>query len=123
MRRVSWTLALGAVLALGLGSFPLDAEAHGWRHRHRHHHHHHGYVHGYWGWWGPRVVVGVAPPYWGVGPGWAYPPYWYDEPDAYVERPDPPREGYWHYCESAGGYYPEVPSCPEPWVKVPPTPE
>ena len=26
---------------------------------------------------------------------------------------------YWYYCPSYGGYYPSVPSCPEPWVPVP----
>jgi hypothetical protein len=29
-------------------------------------------------------------------------------------------EAYWYYCSSAQAYYPTVPSCPEPWVKVPP---
>ena len=27
---------------------------------------------------------------------------------------------YWYYCSSARAYYPRVPTCPEPWVKVPP---
>jgi uncharacterized protein DUF3300 len=31
-----------------------------------------------------------------------------------------PSESYWYYCPSAGAYYPTVPSCPEPWIKVPP---
>ena len=25
----------------------------------------------------------------------------------------------WYFCQSAGGYYPSVQSCPEPWIKVP----
>jgi hypothetical protein len=25
----------------------------------------------------------------------------------------------WYFCQSANGYYPNVPSCPEPWIKVP----
>jgi hypothetical protein len=29
-------------------------------------------------------------------------------------------EAYWYYCSSAGAYYPTAPSCPEPWIKVPP---
>jgi hypothetical protein len=45
-----------------------------------------------------------------------------EEPEVYIERPGPPAEGYWYYCESAEAYYPRVPSCPEPWLKVPPTP-
>ena len=30
---------------------------------------------------------------------------------------------YWYYCDSAGGYYPDVETCPEPWVRVPPRAE
>jgi hypothetical protein len=31
-----------------------------------------------------------------------------------------PAQSYWYYCSSARAYYPTVPTCPEPWVKVPP---
>ena len=31
-----------------------------------------------------------------------------------------PAQAYWYYCPSARAYYPTAPSCPEPWVKVPP---
>ncbi len=31
-----------------------------------------------------------------------------------------PAQAYWYYCASASAYYPTVPACPEPWVKVPP---
>lgn len=31
-----------------------------------------------------------------------------------------PAQAYWYYCASARAYYPTAPSCPEPWVKVPP---
>jgi hypothetical protein len=31
-----------------------------------------------------------------------------------------PAQSYWYYCSSAREYYPTVPTCPEPWVKVPP---
>ncbi len=123
MCRAFSLLAFALALALATWAVPGAAEAHGWRHGH-HRHHHHG--HYYRGWWGPRVVIGVPPPYW----GWAYPPPWvaypprvvHEEPEVYIERPDPPVEGYWHYCEPEGGYYPRIPSCPEPWIKVPPTP-
>jgi hypothetical protein len=124
MRRAICVLAFGAGLWAAGWAVPEVAEAHGWAHGH-----HHGRYYGpyYRGWWGPRVVVGVARPYW----GWGYPPPWVaypprvirQEPEVYIERPDPPAEGYWHYCESAGGYYPRIPSCPEPWIKVPPTPQ
>ena len=78
----------------------------------------------------------------GVGPYWGYPywgwssPYWYYPPPVYAPRvvvqeapvyvqqpvatPAPAPEQYWHYCESAKGYYPTVPNCPEQWIKVAP---
>ena len=31
-----------------------------------------------------------------------------------------PTQSYWYYCSSARAYYPTVPTCPEPWTKVPP---
>ena len=31
-----------------------------------------------------------------------------------------PAQSYWYYCSSARAYYPTAPTCPEPWVKVPP---
>ncbi len=35
-----------------------------------------------------------------------------------LDRPLPVQ--YWYYCPSLGGYYPNVPTCPESWVQVPP---
>jgi hypothetical protein len=138
MRRAFCVLAFGSALLAAAWAVPDAAQADGWRHgrqprpyyRPYHRPYYGPYYRPYYrGWWGPRVVIGVAPPppYW----GWGYPPPWVaypppvirEEPEVYIERPDPPAEGYWHYCESAGGYYPRIPSCPEPWIKVPPTPE
>ena len=31
-----------------------------------------------------------------------------------------PAQSCWYYCASAGAYYPTAPTCPEPWIKVPP---
>src|SRR5262245_54700802 len=31
-----------------------------------------------------------------------------------------PSQSYWYYCPNAGAYYPTTPTCPEPWIKVPP---
>jgi hypothetical protein len=76
-------------------------------------------------WWGPH-------PYW-----WGYRPYYVyspppavvvEQPPVYIQQgapappppPPPPAESYWHYCVSAKAYYPNVGTCPEPWVKVPP---
>jgi hypothetical protein len=75
-------------------------------------------------WWEP-----YPHPYW-----WYPPPYYYhyytppvviEQPPVYIERtPEPPAPpaAYWYYCESAKVYYPSVPTCPEPWVLVPPRP-
>jgi hypothetical protein len=76
-------------------------------------------------WWGP--------PYWGPYPYWWYPPPYYypppvviEEPPVYIEQPPaapaPPATAYWYYCGSAKAYYPNVPTCPEEWIKVPPRP-
>jgi hypothetical protein len=87
-----------------------------------------------WGHWRGGVFVGVGP-YWGY-PYWGYPPPYYvyppppvviEQPPVYVEQqpapvPSAPPTAYWYYCESAKGYYPTVPSCPEEWVKVPERP-
>jgi hypothetical protein len=100
-----------------------------------------GHFHG-----GPRVFVGVGVgPWWG-SPWWGY-PYWYypppyyayssptvvvQQPPVYVEQqtpaapappvastPQAPAQQFWYYCQPSGGYYPSVPTCTEPWIKVP----
>jgi hypothetical protein len=91
---------------------------HGWRHGH-------GYARA-----GVGVVIGA--PFWNP---WYYPAYYPPviikrrPPPVYIEQ-SPPVEsrsqtgyaGYWYYCQSPGGYYPEVRECPKGWVKVPPRP-
>jgi len=99
---------------------------------------------------GTRVFVSVGPRFWWGGPWWGPYPYYYpypypyytyspppvvvQEPPVYVQQqvtplptpppaPAAPSEGFWHYCPSAHDYYPNVQSCPEPWVKVPPRQE
>jgi hypothetical protein len=81
---------------------------------------------------GVGVVVG-APFFWRP---WYYPPPYYPPviierraPPVYVEqsppiesRPQTRYAGYWYYCQSPSGYYPEVRECPKGWVKVPPRP-
>lgn len=88
-----------------------------------------------------RVFVGVGPIWWDPfwlfpyapygAPYWVYPPPYYvyapppvvvEEPPVYIQREAPLAPGYWYYCPSpnAQGYYPTVPSCPEPWIQVPP---
>jgi hypothetical protein len=56
------------------------------------------------------------------------PPVYIERSPVYVEQPPVEREaqtrysGYWYYCQSPSGYYPEVRECPGGWVKVPPRP-
>ncbi len=74
-------------------------------------------------WWGPPY------PYWPSYPPPVYvyppPPTVVQEPRVYIQQtpPSPPDGPYWYYCSSARAYFPTVPECPEPWVKVPPRPE
>jgi hypothetical protein len=81
-----------------------------------------------------RVFVGVGPSFWWGPYWWYYPPPYYvyspppvvvQEPPVYIQQEPPPApaaQSYWYYCQSAKAYYPTVPTCPEPWVKVPPRP-
>ena len=75
--------------------------------------------------WGVHIGVG---PYWGPYPYYWYPGYWYPgpyyasppvvaEPPVYIEMPPP--TAYWYYCGPSQAYYPHVPTCAEPWIKVP----
>ena len=132
MRRIGTSAVLAGLL---LAAVALPARGLAWDHGHGHWH---GGGHGHWH--GTSVVVGVGPAFgWGYYPGyWYAPPAYYgyypypraywpapvarEEPQVYVERPAPPLEDYWYYCESKRGYYPRVPSCPEPWTKVPAEP-
>ena len=80
-------------------------------------HGHPGRFHGHPGFHG-RAFVGVAPLFlWGPGYFYSSPPV-VTAPPVYVQ---PGSAGYWHYCPGAQAYYPNVPSCSEPWVLVPAT--
>lgn len=109
-RALVWLLVVG--LAVGFLVLPVTP-SYAWSHGHG------------------RVFIGVGPGFWWGPP---YPYYWYPppyypsvieppQPQVYVQQaPAPPSAppGDWYYCQSAGGYYPQVQSCPEPWVRVPP---
>jgi len=97
----------------------------------------HGGWNGHSGFHGHGVVV-VGPgccwgPWWGWGWGGYYPgPYYYPQPQVVVQpapvyvdnsQPAQPPESYWYYCPTSKAYYPNVPSCSEAWVKVPPRSE
>jgi hypothetical protein len=111
---------------------------HGHRgHGHHHHGHRHGHVHSsvFFG-FGPSFYYGpYYRPYWYSGyyyPSAVYapPPVVVQEPPVYIQQPPamtvpetaPSAEQFWHYCTSAGAYYPTAPTCPEQWIKVPPRP-
>jgi hypothetical protein len=58
---------------------------------------------------------------------WIYPPPWYYQPaivvpppppPVYIEQNEAPAGAFWHYCRSAGGYYPYIRECREGWLKV-----
>lgn len=80
-----------------------------------------------------RVGVVIGGPLWW---GWGYPPPYYGppqvvvvpppQPTVYIEQAQPAApasQQYWHYCQSAKGYYPYVRECPEAWQKVLQQPE
>jgi hypothetical protein len=86
-------------------------------------------------WWGPYWWHYPPPYYVYPPPYYAYPPpyYAYPPPQVIVEsppvyvQPEPPLQSpasapqaYWYYCASARAYYPNVQTCSEAWVKVPP---
>jgi len=106
-----WLLVVGLIVVLlGIPAAPSQA----WSH--------HG---------GGRVFVGVGvwPGFWWGPPApwyWYPPPYYYpppvivQQPQMYIQQAPAAPTAYWYYCQSAQGYYPQVQSCPEPWVPVPP---
>ena len=82
--------------------------------------HHHRHFHG------STVFFGSSffwSPWW-YAPWPYYPPYYstvVTEPPVYIQGPTGPTvPSFWYYCQSAQGYYPNVQSCPEDWIRVPP---
>jgi hypothetical protein len=136
VKRTAVVAALGWMLAVGL---PGAALAGGGGHGHGHGHgggSKYSFSFGFgpwWGgpwWYGPQYyypyAYGYAYPYpYAVYPAPVYAPAPVaQEPPVYIERDAAPAaSGWWYYCESAGAYYPDVASCDEPWVKVPPRAE
>lgn len=90
-----------------------------WRGGHWSHARHDGRI----GWWwivGPHWYFYPSPVYPYPSP-WEPPPAVLVTPPVGMAPPAPPTP-WWYYCESAGGYYPYVPSCPGGWVQKPATP-
>lgn len=77
-------------------------------------------------WWGlgyPYAYAYYPPAYAGYPPYGGYPPA--DQPSEYAERQapvEPQPQGYWYYCPRTKDYYPNVETCAERWIKVPPAP-
>jgi hypothetical protein len=114
-RRIQSTAVAVAALVLGLVVCPSPSQAS------------HVVVHGRIfigpGWWPPYPYGWYPPSYYDGPPYYYYTPPAVEEPPVYIERPPEttaPAQGYWHFCRSANAYYPNVPSCPEPWILVPP---
>ncbi len=91
-----------------------------------------GYYRPYY--YGPRLFVGAPYPYYYPYPSYyTSPPAYYTAPPVYVEQPQmapqqqpqqaaPASSGSWYYCESPGGYYPQVQNCTGGWQRVSPQP-
>ena len=101
---MSVKIILVALLALAAGATAPLASAHGWG--------------------GPRFSVGIN-----LGMPLYYPePYYYYPAAPVVYMPAPPvvvqappsQVFYQYYCPSSSAYYPAVPTCEQPWLKVVP---
>ena len=110
MKRITSGITFGVLLLISL---PALADHRGGGHWSYGHHE------GSLGWW---WVVPAAILYSSV----AYPPpvtVINQQPPVIVapqaSAPAQPPAQFWYYCDSAKGYYPYVPSCPEAWKPVP----
>ena len=108
---ITRTVIAASVLLLAAGVAP-SAQAHGWEH----------------GGWGH----GGGGPRWSIGLNFGFPLYdpypvpyygYYGAPVVYapqpvVVAPPPSQVVYQYYCPSSSAYYPSVPTCSQPWLKV-----
>ncbi len=122
------------VLMLAAVTLALGMSAPAWAGRGGHggsHGYGHGYGHGHYSGHGHGgshfgFYFGL-PMYWGGYP-YDYYPYYrrnvyvVDSPPVYIQRQPPvyvqQPTNYWYYCQDPAGYYPDVQSCPTPWMKV-----
>lgn len=123
MKTTITSLCIALALTLGASSPALADRGHHEGHRGYYaprydygpprNHHHREYRRG---WVAPAAVLAIA----GIAAGIAA-TTWYAPPaqGVYV-APPAPAAGYWHYCASAGQYYPNVSYCPEGWQPVQP---
>ena len=131
MKQIITRIVIGVLVVISLPAFAQHRPGHwGGREIHRFHEHdlgvwrggrwHHGRHDGRLGWW--WIAAGI----W-----YFYPSPVYPYPDPYTPpvvvapqttAPAQPSTQFWYYCDSAKGYYPYVPSCPEAWRPVPAQP-
>lgn len=103
-KRILLMASAGVLMTASAAAF-----AHGY---YGHGYYRHGYYYG-----GPRVVIGVP---------WGPPPLYYPPPPVVYVTPPPPQTyiekppSYAYYCRRPAGYYPQVPRCPDGWMKVVP---
>ena len=112
------TWRLSSLLVVGLLLFTALPTQAGGRDFPGHFHGGHGFHGG-----GARIFVGVGPAW--PAPWWYYPPqpaYVYAPPVIVQPAPvyvaPPPPSQYWYFCQSFNAYYPQVQTCPEPWLTV-----
>lgn len=146
MKQIISGITIGVLLVISL---PVFAEEHRNRERHfegreihrfgehdmgiwRGGNWHHGRHEGRFGWW--WVAAGIW--YFYPAPVYPYPdpytppvtvinqqpPVVVQQAPAQPQSQSPPPAQFWYYCDSANGYYPYVPSCPEAWRPVPAQP-
>jgi len=119
-RARTFPVVLMAFLVVAIASEPAFAAGRGRSGTHSgtrsgtHHHHHHHFSTG--------VFIG-APLFYYPRPYYYPAPYYAPYPAAPTYYVEQPQAGYWHYCRSAGAYYPQVQSCPEGWQLVSPQPQ
>lgn len=110
MKTLTRTALIAAGALLLVGSSVADSRHHG-------HRYHHGHGHSSFG-----IYFGTP---------WYYPPPVYIPPrvivvpapqaPVYIEQaPVPSSNQYWYFCQQANAYYPQVPDCPDGWIRVPP---
>ena len=127
---VLWFAAVALILSTGTG-FAAEFHSGGMRghgdagprqgFEHRGFEPHHGFVH-------PREfgrfnrfhrhsrVIIIGDPFFGPPIYYTSPPYIEQNPPVYIS----PSVNYSYYCTDPGGYYPEIQSCPNGWLRVVP---
>lgn len=145
MKQIINGIMVGVLLVISLPALAERGERHRARHWHgqgreihrfpehdlgvwRRGHWHHGRHDGRRGWW----WVAAGSWYFYSAPVYPYPdPYMppvtviNQQPPVMAPQanaPAQPPAQFWYYCDSAKGYYPYVPSCPEAWRTVPAQP-